>query len=45
MSEKKKSIFSKILKPKTSSCCSMQIVEEPDQTKNQKKEQSQNKEA
>lgn len=43
MSEKKKSIFSRILKPKTSSCCSMQIVEEPEQAESVKEEQAQEK--
>ncbi|WP_272879109.1 hypothetical protein [Clostridium sp. Cult2] len=29
MAKKKNSVFSKILKPKKSSCCSMEIIEEP----------------
>ena len=29
MAKKKKSVFSKILKPKKSSCCSIEIIEEP----------------
>jgi hypothetical protein len=47
MSKKKESIFSKIFKPKKSSCCcSMEIVEEPNkiEDRNKKKEQAKNKE-
>lgn len=46
MSKKKESIFSKIFKPKKSSgCCSIEIVEEPDKVENEnKKEQAKNKE-
>lgn len=37
LDSKKESIFSKILKPKPSSCCSMQIVEESEESTNEKK--------
>lgn len=42
MSEKKKSIFSKIRKPKKPSCCSFEIVEED--TEEEKEEQIKEKE-
>jgi hypothetical protein len=46
MNKKKESIFSKIFKPKKSSCCcSMEIVEELDKVEERnKKEQAKNKE-
>lgn len=46
MSKKKESIFLKFLNPqKSSGCCSIEIVEEPDKVENgNKKEQAKNKE-
>lgn len=44
MSKKKESIFSKIFKSKKSSCCcSMEIIEEPDKAENGNKEEKQAK--
>lgn len=39
MSEKKRSFFSKIFKPKESSCCNIEIV---DEDKNKEKDSKQN---
>lgn len=39
MAKKKKSVFSKILKPKKSSCCSIEIIEEPHQEKSEEQKE------
>lgn len=43
MSKKKESILSRIFKAKKSSCCSMEIIEEPAKGNGEKKEQKKTK--